>query len=385
LKKLLHILLTITTLLSVEQAAKAQDNDLLPWACSGSIETYWVKGFNGVSNFEWRVFWHNNGVMEEVTDQVLLLDDASPGLDQVQVRWPSNPAKGGLYTFQVTERTAYGCIGTAWEQDIIVNSPSINLTFNDVPNSFFACEGQTAVLDPGANFIRYLWSDGTTNQTLLTTETGTFQVQLTNPRYSCTFHDMNATIHPLPDIDIGPPQTTLFGTQSLTLNADGPNIMNWNWYKYDFTKEEWLETPFAYSPSIEVTGTQGRQKIAVYVTDNNGCVNSDDILVDAANYKKFRIPSAFIPGSNVPENKVWNFPAPNDSDGEDIFLYLNDVEVRVFNRWGALVWQSDGAYQAWDGKDLSGRPLPMDSYHYIIRIKVGTEVFLYKGSVTIVR
>ena len=50
-----------------------------------------------------------------------------------------------------------------------------------------------------------------------------------------------------------------------------------------------------------------------------------------------------------------------------------------------MVWESDGPFKAWDGKDLGGRELPMDSYHYIIRFKVGGDVYTYKGSVTIVR
>jgi hypothetical protein len=50
-----------------------------------------------------------------------------------------------------------------------------------------------------------------------------------------------------------------------------------------------------------------------------------------------------------------------------------------------MVWNSSGMFRPWNGKDLGGRELPMDSYHYVIRLNVDGKVFLYKGSVTIVR
>ena len=84
---------------------------------------------------------------------------------------------------------------------------------------------------------------------------------------------------------------------------------------------------------------------------------------------------------------MWEFPAPKPPDYLNYHLdeYLSNVEVRIFNRWGKLVWESSGPIVPWNGKDLSGRELPMDSYHYLIRIFVEGKEFTYKGSVTIVR
>ena len=36
------------------------------------------------------------------------------------------------------------------------------------------------------------------------------------------------------------------------------------------------------------------------------------------------------------------------------------------------MWKSEPGYsEPWDGKDMSGREMPMDSYHYVIKLNVG--------------
>jgi gliding motility-associated-like protein len=394
LKKILHILLLLLSTALAGQRVQAQDTNGLPWACSGSEELYWVKGFNGVSNFEWRVFFNQGENRIEVTDEILSYHNQNG--DSVKITWPTSAELGGIYTFEVVETTAYGCIGTVYEQDIIVNSSTIitESFFDDAfIDTFFACEGGQVVIDPGATFFDYLWQDGSTDQTFITTEAGTFQVRLkqelfdseNRPLQFCSFAFADAEIHPLPEIDLGK-DTTLFGAENLTLYADGIGIREWDWFSFDYNNGQWNENVFNRDfPSFSVEGGTGDQWIAVWVTDLNGCVNSDSIKIKAADYEKFRIPAAFIPGSNNANNRVWNFPAPLEDGGEALYQYLNDVQVRVFNRWGGLVWESEGMYQPWDGRDKNGRPLPMDSYHYIIRIKVDGKVFLYKGSVTIIR
>jgi gliding motility-associated-like protein len=393
LKQTLHILLVLTLTAVLGSPARAQDTDELPWACAGSEELYWVKGFNGVSSFEWRVFFNQGETRTDVTAE--LLDYHNIAGDTVKITWPSNPDQGGVYTFTVVETTAYGCIGTEIEQVVIVNSSTIiTESFFDSAfiGQFFACDGDTVTIDPGASFYSHLWEDGSTGETLLTTEAGTFQVQLRKDFFNdqdmllqfCSFGTAEAVIHPLPEIDLGA-DTTLFGTQTLTLDAWGSNFMNWEWFTYNYQDRKWNDVAEWFQSTYPVEAGAGDQWISVYVTDENGCVNSDSIRVRAADYSKFRIPSAFIPGSHIAENQRWYFPAPQEDGAEALYPYLNDIDVKVFNRWGKMVYESTGSYEPWDGRDLNGRPLPMDSYHYIIRIKISGKIYNYKGSVTIIR
>lgn len=364
LNKLLHIaVLIVTGIFLAGSTSHAQKNPYdLPMACVGSVEEYWVKGFNGISDFDWHITDPDGNALDENLYTVINRGDS------ILVSW-NESLPGGIYTFHVTEHTDYGCTGEPWEQNIVLNSPTINFPWDGAPESVAVCFGSEAELDPG-NYEQYLWQDDYTGQIYYTGEAGTYQVQLIDSDYSCSYQDFDVTIYDLPEVDLGP-DTVLFGAQTLTLDVSDPNIMYYDWS----TGET--------SPWIEVEGGLGQQYVSVTVTDINQCTASDEIFIDAADYRSLRIPKAFTPNGDG-ANDTWIFPAPSEQ-GSHLYPYLDDVEVRIFNRWGNMVWQSSGMFTEWDGRDLGGRALPMDSYHYIIRIKVDGKVFVYKGSITIVR
>ncbi|HCC71042.1 MAG TPA: hypothetical protein DEQ09_07830, partial [Bacteroidales bacterium] len=109
------------------------------------------------------------------------------------------------------------------------------------------------------------------------------------------------------------------------------------------------------------------------VTDDNGCSITDTIMVSAEQESCITIPNAISPnGDNI--NDIWNI--------EMMELYP-EAEVKIFNRWGVIVWASDKGYPVpWDGTS-KGRKLPIDSYHYIINLHDGTKPVI--GNVTIIR
>ena len=65
------------------------------------------------------------------------------------------------------------------------------------------------------------------------------------------------------------------------------------------------------------------------------------------------IPSAFAPNGS---NKTW-LPITN-------FIDKSDYLIRVFDRWGHQVFQTNNDTEAWDGSNLPG-----DVYVYIISYK----------------
>lgn len=68
---------------------------------------------------------------------------------------------------------------------------------------------------------------------------------------------------------------------------------------------------------------------------------------------------------------------------EDRFLNdYPDCRVQVFTRAGKLVFSSTGYDIKWDGT-LKGKPLPFDTYYYIIEIGSGRDPVT--GYVTIMK
>ena len=121
----------------------------------------------------------------------------------------------------------------------------------------------------------------------------------------------------------------------------------------------------------------------VEVTDARGCKATDTVEVVSDRRTCLDIPSAFTP-NNDSWNNTWiiNHSALMDIPISEIYPNL---VVKVYNRWGKLVYVSGKGYPIpWDGRDMNGKALPVDSYYYIIQINDGSGR-VETGNITIIR
>jgi len=110
----------------------------------------------------------------------------------------------------------------------------------------------------------------------------------------------------------------------------------------------------------------------VRVTDQNGCVSADSILITQVYCSPVRPPNAFTPnGDGI--NDTWNITG---------LQYFLDCTVLVYTRSGQLVFKSTGYSLPWDGR-YGGRNLPVGTYYYVINLKNNSPPIA--GSVTIIR
>jgi gliding motility-associated-like protein len=210
--------------------------------------------------------------------------------------------------------------------------------------------------------VSFLWSDGNSSQLRENLPAGHYEVILTDEN-SCTARDTISLEEP-------PPLQLVFadtinpfcpdkpdGSLGLTVSGGVPG--------YSYT---WSDDSHGSGISNIAAGMY-----SVRVVDLNGCSVKDSIFLEPQNELCLIIPNAISPnGDDI--NDFWTI-------GE-IELYP-DIEIKIFDSWGILVWQSAKGYpQRWDGTSR-GRKLPIDSYHYMIDLHNGTKPII--GSITIVR
>lgn len=117
----------------------------------------------------------------------------------------------------------------------------------------------------------------------------------------------------------------------------------------------------------------GTGEYKVIVEDINRCLVRDSIRLLPQNEACLVIPNMISPNGDL-INDYWNIGRKE--------LYPQ-LEVKIFNRWGELVWKSAKGYpDPWDGRS-NGSMLPIDSYHYIIDLNDGKKPVI--GNVTIVK
>lgn len=348
-----YLIALFVTLIFGAKHSAGQD---LPSACVGTVEKYRVKGLNGISTFAWSIEGPGNFTVPSANIQVFDKGDS------IAVTWDDN-FPGGAYQFTVTETTPWGCVGTPYSQDIIVNSPTIFVPVGALPRLLKFCQNGDITLDPG-DYKNYLWQDGSKDQTYVTNKAGTYQVRLIGADYSCSYDTTQVTINPLPVVNLGR-DTSLCGGEALNLDVYNSSFTKYLWSTGDITSNLYV-------------GAGLSQDIWVQVTDENGCVNSDTIKIGLCDPNHMRIPYVFTPNGDGSNDK-WEIPD---------FIYFDNVEIKVYNRYGKEVFAHSGPYDAssaWDGRDLNRQELPMDSYHYIIRVTSDGKTYSFRGSVTIIR
>jgi len=112
-------------------------------------------------------------------------------------------------------------------------------------------------------------------------------------------------------------------------------------------------------------------KYFVTITDDNGCVTIDSVLVNSEG-KHIEVYNTFTPNGDG-KNDVWNIK------------YINafpNCNVLIYDQWGVKVFESQGYTKPWDGTK-GGKALPAATYYYVIDLNDGSQP--YTGSVTIMK
>ncbi|WP_299818112.1 PKD domain-containing protein [uncultured Pontibacter sp.] len=137
---------------------------------------------------------------------------------------------------------------------------------------------------------------------------------------------------------------------------------------YQWSPATGLSNPNIANP---VATPQETTTYTLTVTTKAGCTYTDEVTVtvlpriDPTN-------AITVNGDNI--NDWWEI--------RNIESYP-DCHVKVFTRWGALVYESYGYKVPWDGTH-NGKPLPMAAYYYVIDLGMGGEKPV-SGSVTLIK
>lgn len=172
----------------------------------------------------------------------------------------------------------------------------------------------------------------------------------------------------MPEVDAGP-DLHINKEELLTIQAEVSEANQVLW-----TPSDYLNDVTVLQPEITTTSTTETGETIYTLTATNGdCVATDEVILTI--YDDLGIYSAFSPnGDGV--NDVWLIPGAQQ--------YPNS-SIKVYNRWGGLIFTSYGYDEPWDGT-FKGKELPVGTYYYVIELNNPTaDPQTLEGSVTIIR
>lgn len=253
--------------------------------------------------------------------------------------------ESGTYTVEVT---VDGCSAFDEVEVVYVPIPQVDLGPDPV-----ICAGETASFDATAFGAEYLWNDASTNASLSTQEPGWVSVLVTIN--GCSGSDSAyVEVTAMPEIDLGTDTVICAGAQ-LLLDAF--------WASASY---EWQDQTTASSYTVTEEGVY-----SVTVTDGP-CISWDELEVWTENCEiVLDLPNVFTPNGDA-SNAIFT---P---------LFMNGVtsmQTAIYNRWGALVYETDDLAIRWKADDVSE-----GTYYYVINFSGFSGVSEQRsGYVTVIR
>jgi gliding motility-associated-like protein len=169
---------------------------------------------------------------------------------------------------------------------------------------------------------------------------GEYKVSLTekygDENYTFT---TNINIHPLPYVDLGQGNDTIYILPGSSIRLDAGDYENYYWQ------------PGGSTGRYLDVNTEGLYRATV--TDSNCCVNSGEVFIKYAN---LQYPTAFKPQSSIVQNRTFKVTGNISA--------LAEYNLKIYNRWGQLVFETDDPYEGWDGT-LNGSDAEMGTYVWV--------------------
>jgi len=271
----------------------------------------------------------------------------------------ATPANSGTYYVKVT--SSEGCAS--------LDSTLVQLTTRPVVNAgddVEVCEGVPVQLNAGGvNITSYQWrpatglSDPSVPNPVASPNENTLYI-LTVGNHECKVSDsLQITIDKAPSADAGPDKIIIAGQSVvLTGSVGGTNVA------YMWTPANSLQAAATLTP---VASPAASQQYTLHAVSNIGCgIATDTMFVKV--YQQLYIPNAFTP----------NGDGINDKWVIETLAAYPGAEVKVYNRYGQMVFNNYGKDIAWDGK-FKGVQLISGAYVYVIDLK--NDAPLIKGVV----
>lgn len=228
---------------------------------------------------------------------------------------------------------------------------------------------------------KYQWSpagdftDPTSANPLVSPKVNTVYQVIGKDAYDC-FADtawIPIRVSPYPEVDAGPDQTMNVGEEIKIV----PTI------KGSYSTITW-------SPPSGILAQEGQGIIIspientiykIAVTNEGGCTTFDEVKINVVcNNANVFIPNTFSPNGDGVNDRF--FPR-----GTGLFRVKS---MRIFSRWGQLVYEKSNFYAndangGWDGT-LKGQKMNPDVFVYVLEIVcANNQILTYKGDVTLLR
>jgi hypothetical protein len=281
----------------------------------------------------------------------------------------------GIYTLTIT--TNNGCISSSSYGINVHPNPKVNYTYFQQ----ISCESigiqivNSSTFDQGSVFA-WTFGDGSTGNgaspSYAYSDTGTYMTTclITSP-WGCKGSD-SLIVHldtpPLPEAAFVKSNAvvSIFNSEVQFLNKS-TNATHYKW-SFGDDKSSTDANPFHKYDRV------GTQIVKLTAYNDANCYDEYEETIEVV---QFFVPNGFTP-NNDGKNDVFFDGTPA--------INVNSYSMKVINRLGGVIYESDSYYQPWDGNMPDGKPAQEGVYAYVIHIlSENNKVYDFKGTFSLIR
>jgi gliding motility-associated-like protein len=212
----------------------------------------------------------------------------------------------------------------------------------------------TSIYATGGNTYQWQPSVGVSNPTDSTTyvspvATTVYTVTVSRNGLCPSTATIEVVVNPLPEVDAG---------RDTTINIDEVYVLHGTGnVDVGFLSPDGVPLICNYCPVVEVAPDENTC-YTLKGENTYGCVATDVVCIEVTRDWNVYIPNAF---------------SPNGDLDNDIFIPvgygLEEIKLTIFDRWGEVIFKSNGDKIGWDGNSKSGKPCEQNVYVYLAEIK----------------
>ena len=318
--------------------------------CGNSIHTYTIAAIANATSYTWT---STAGTFINLTDT------------KIEITAQNNTSNN-----QVSITASNKC-GNGLKETLPITTLQLPTPFIVGNDTLICKEGQATLLANNLQGIsplfQYEWTKNNSvltnpSATLITKEEGLYNLSIGYEGDLCKTTSSNLVRVSFFNmiVDAGLSKEILQG-DAVLLDAQADGNFTYSWTPTENLNNNTLLQPLA-NPKETTTYT-------ITATNDAGCTDTSSVTLKVN--KLLTIPNAFSPnGDRI--NDEWVI--------ENINQWA-PLQVQIFNRWGAILYENYNEYIPWDGK-FNGKDIPVGTYYFIITIKNHQP---FTGALTITR
>ncbi|MBN8702575.1 MAG: gliding motility-associated C-terminal domain-containing protein [Bacteroidetes bacterium] len=306
--------------------------------CLGSVAQFTDLSTPTGSVTAWNWDFDNNGTVDD-TNQNPTYSYTTPGTKQVKLTVEIGPCtKDTVLTFQVGAATPIA-----------------------VSNTGPYCAGQSIQLDVNQTGGTYQWEgpmgfSTTLQNPVISNSTvnmaGVYSVTFTSSLGCVTTASTSISILPSPTADFiaDPQETQILNPIVNFTNLSSDTTQNFVWFFGDGISSTTVHPQHSYE-------NPGEYIAKIVLTNELGCKDSLEKVIRINADALIFVPNSFSP----------NGDGLNDEFAVSVWG-ITTYQLKIFNRWGELMFETNDPLKNWNGKDANGKLFQIDTYIWKIEI-----------------